>query len=104
LANYQLDPATMRMQPVGQDKAKGSREKDVGWYIGGDTLQTLLRYAKEDGLDMSTPTRRGQAVTSYAKAGVQLLIDRREATQPPTIEATGQVVDGATQPGRKRNS
>lgn len=99
MANLVYDPKTRRMKEVTEAKGSGSNPNardEVGFYIHGELLTTLLTFAKEDGLDIaSSKMKRGMAVTAYARAALDTFIADRKAVM---AKASGQQGQATTQP------
>ncbi|MDP2662072.1 MAG: hypothetical protein Q8R28_15210 [Dehalococcoidia bacterium] len=103
------DPATRRMKEVDQDGAtapSGTGRDEIGFYIFGTLLQTLVGFAREDGLDISSSKmKRGMAVNSYVRAALDTFItDRKAVMAKATAEAEAQAKADAEAPTDQANT
>ena len=78
------NPATRKMEQVEDAKTEtGDAGPITSFMVKGKTLDTLLKFAGEDSLDISTKTKRGQAVNSYVSAACDEFISARGAVAAP---------------------
>lgn len=54
---------------------------DVTFIVRDETLQTLLRFAREDKLDVSDKIQRGKAINTYIRAALSEFVKIRQTRQ-----------------------
>ena len=74
------NPVTGRVeQSKVEEKAGASSRGDYTTFlVTGDQLKTLVGFAKDDVLDMSTPIQRGKAINTYVRAAVEEFVVGRK--------------------------